>query len=116
MRMMRSSHIAGIALIAALLAGCGAADRMRANRVTFDGVEFRPRAEQLGDEREAFAITVRRVSRSPEGARLAGAHGATRYCIENFGRSDLEWEIGPEDETLTIEGDTLRLVGRCDGW
>ncbi|WP_372609945.1 hypothetical protein [Aquicoccus sp.] len=113
---MRPSHITGLALIAALLAGCGVTDRMRANQVAFDGVEFRPRSEQAGDEREAFTITVPRASQSPEGARLAGAHEATRYCIENYGRSDLEWDVGPEDEGLVVENDTLTLQGRCDGW
>ncbi|WP_306005966.1 hypothetical protein [Aquicoccus porphyridii] len=113
---MRFSHIIGGALIAALLAGCGITDRARANRVAFDGVEFRPRSQQVGEAREEFAITVPRASQSLVGARAAGAHEATRYCIENFGRSDLEWEIGPEDEELLIENGTLTLRGRCDGW
>ncbi len=112
---MRASHITGLALIAALLAACGQSER-RANRVAFDGVEFRARSEQVGEEREEFAISVPRAGQSPEGARKAGAHEATRYCIVNFGRSDLEWEIGPEDEGLVIENDTLTLRGRCDGW
>ena len=52
---------------------------------------------------------------SLDGAREAGRYEAIRYCIANFGSSDIAWTEGPdaEDGTLTIANDRLLLRGTC---
>jgi hypothetical protein len=114
---IRGKHFVMLALAGAILAGCSVADRMRPKKgIFFEGHQFRARAEQVGEEREDFQVTVHRVSQSIEGARQAGAYEAVRYCIKEFGASDATWTVGPESEGLTVVDDTLTLRGRCKGW
>ena len=47
------------------------------------------------------------------GAREAVQYQGTRYCILNFGVSDIAWEISPEAEELPMENDRIVLKGRC---
>lgn len=112
----RMVRITGLALIAALaLSGCVE----RSKRVLFDG-QYYPTREKGVDrqDRKAFQITVRRVEQGIDGAREAGRHGASKYCIKNFGTSQVEWERGPDDaaETLQVSNGTLLLTGRCFTW
>ena len=60
-------------------------------------------------------MSVGPASASLEGAREAGRYEAIRYCIDNFGSSDITWIAGPdaEDGTLTIANDRLQLRGTC---
>lgn len=104
----------GLLLIAALL--LSACTERRADRVAFDGVFFRSTSSKIDKQRDRFEVTVSPVSASLEGARAAGAYEAVRYCIENFGSSDIVWINGPdgEDGTLTITNDRLLLSGTCD--
>ena len=83
--------------------------------VAFDGVFFRSTSSKLDKLRADFEVTVSPVSASLEGARDAGRYEAIRYCIKNFGSSDISWIAGPdaEDGTLTIAGDRLVLRGTC---
>lgn len=100
-----------VALGAALLAaGCGGR-----SEIAFDGEVYRARAAQ-GETRQDFTVSVRPVSAGLQGARLAGAHEAKRYCIVNYGSSRIAWAVGPETEasTLPVEGNTLTLAGTCD--
>ncbi|MEM6373126.1 MAG: hypothetical protein AAF727_10160 [Pseudomonadota bacterium] len=100
-------------LIAALL--LAACSERKADRVAFDGQFFRATSKKVDRQRLDFEVTVRPVSASLEGARAAGAFEATRYCIGNFGTSNIEWTDGPdaEDGTLRISNDRLLLVGTC---
>ncbi|WP_137699947.1 hypothetical protein [Marimonas lutisalis] len=114
---MRATKIITLGLVAGLLASCGAVDKLKPKKgLYFDGQQFRARLEQLGDEHKEFAVSVFNVSKSLEGARQAGAYEATRHCIEYFGNSDIEWDVGPEDESLTVQDDTITFRGRCEGW
>ena len=119
---MRARHIVILALAGSLLASCSAVDKLRPRKgVFFDGHQFRARAEQVGEEREDFAVTVHRASQSAKGAAAAGAHQAVTYCIKNFGRSDLTWDagLGPDDEKTVaarIQDDQITFRGRCAGW
>jgi hypothetical protein len=49
------------------------------------------------------------------GAREAGRYEATKYCINQYGTSDIAWVSGPdvEDGSLTINNDELQLRGAC---
>ncbi|WP_299687185.1 hypothetical protein [uncultured Tateyamaria sp.] len=110
---MTRTSIAPLALIAVLLVS--ACQERRADRVAFDGVFFRSNASNIDRQRDDFEVAVSPVSASLEGARDAGRYEAVRYCIKNFGSSDITWIAGPdaEDGTLTIAGDRLVLRGTC---
>lgn len=111
---LRPALLTGALLIVALLLSACSGDR-RADRVAFDGVFFRSNASKVDRKRDRFEVSVSPVSASLEGAREAGRYEAIRYCIENFGSSDIEWTDGPdaEDGTLTIANDRLLLSGAC---
>jgi hypothetical protein len=101
----------------AALAGCGQQGQGigRQQQTTFDGQVFRGNATADRDDRQRFVATVRTPSKSLEGAIEAAAHQGTRYCIETFGTSDIDWEIGPDTppEEFSAEAPTLSLTGRC---
>lgn len=107
---------AGLSLLVILaLAGC----QSRTERVLFDGQYYPTRERAVSrDDRQAFQVTVRRADRGIAGAREAGRHGGTNYCIKNFGTSEIEWAVGPDapDESLQISGGSLTLSGRCITW
>ncbi|WP_299768604.1 hypothetical protein [uncultured Tateyamaria sp.] len=110
---MRPTLLTGALLIAALL--LSACQERRSERVAFDGVFFRATSGKVDKEREQFEIGVSPVSASLEGAREAGRYEAVRYCIKQFGSSDIVWIEGPdaEDGRLRISGDKLLLRGTC---
>jgi len=95
------------------LAACSG--ERRADRIAFDGVFFRSNASSIERVRENFEVSVTPVSASLDGAREAGRYEATRYCIANYGSSDIAWDAGPDAEegTLIIAGDSLLLRGTC---
>lgn len=107
--MRRAALLLGLALT---VAACGRGQ----TAVPFDGIYFRANAKAVErSARETFVVTVRRASRSEEGARQAAAHEATRYCIRWFGRSDIEWAVAPDDPANGIEDDRLTARGTCTG-
>ncbi|WP_299725153.1 hypothetical protein [uncultured Tateyamaria sp.] len=109
----RPALLLGLMLIAVLL--LSACNGRKADRIAFDGQFFRASAKKVDKQRLDFEVTVRPVSASLEGARAAGAYEATRYCVGNFGTSDIDWTDGPdgEDGTLRISNDRLLLTGTC---
>lgn len=101
-------------LLCAALAVSGCANRK--NQVLYDGEVFRAKASKIDrDTRQMFAVEVPGVSKSFEGAREAGRFEGTRYCLENYGTSDIVWSRGPDDDpdTLLAERDKLSLRGTC---
>ena len=110
---LRPVLMIGTLLIAALmLSACGG---RKDERVTFDGQLFRASAKKTDKQRYNFEVTVRPVSASLAGAREAGRYEATRYCVGNFGSSEIDWVNGPdgEDGTLQVNNDRLLLTGTC---
>lgn len=101
-----------IAVIAAL---CVTACSGVRDGVTFDGKYYRASLNTDRGSREDFTLTVRPVSASLLGAKEAGRYEATVYCVNRYGRSDIQWVVGPDDpdETLPISNDTLTLQGTC---
>jgi len=99
-------------LLAATLA-VSACDRTR--RVLYDGEFFRPVSAKVGDDRRDFAVRVRPATGSVRGAGEAALHEGARYCIENFGRSDIEWAVDlvRNPGAAPIEGDRRVFAGRC---
>jgi hypothetical protein len=97
------------------LAGC----TEYAERVYFDGRYYPASADRVSrDARERFTVSVRRVDQGIDGARKAGRHEATRYCIQNFGTSRIDWQLGPEAEAalLRTPSGNLLLKGECATW
>ncbi len=113
--MMISRNLTLGLITVVMLAGC----TERAKRVYFDGKHFPTREKAVSkEERDRFVVTVRRVDQGLDPAREAGRHGGSRYCIKNFGTSEIEWASGPDDpaETLQVSNSTLTLTGRCITW
>lgn len=110
---MRAITISLIAILA--LGAC----TERSKRIYFDG-NYYPTREKKADKNDlkAFTVSVRRASQGIDGAREAGRHGGSKYCIKNFGTSEIDWERGPDDpaETLQLTNGNLLLSGRCVTW
>ena len=110
----RQIYLTALFVIAALVLSACTGER-RSERVPFDGQFFRATAKKQDKQRLNFEVAVRPVSASLDGAREAGRYEAIRYCIGNFGTSNINWSDGPdaEDGTLRIANDRLLLLGTC---
>ncbi|SEK99329.1 hypothetical protein [Roseovarius nanhaiticus] len=104
-----------LALCAALaLSACGKpGERMR-----FNGNYYPADLKKVGDRREDFVITVRDPGQGIEGAREAGRFEATRYCVETFGDSTVNWQTGydPDANAAVMDNGRLILRGSCVIW
>lgn len=102
----------GVIVVFGLVTACGQAQQ----RPSFDGQFFRATVSKNGATKSEFAVSVRGVSASLDGALQAAEYEATRYCVTKFGSSDINWKRGPDQdpETLTIENDSLTFTGTCD--
>lgn len=94
----------------------GFRDSFRSKRdlVTFDGHIYKSKAQKVSREtRDHFEVTVSRANQSLLGARQAGEYEAFKYCIAEYGTSNVDWLIGPEDETIIPVDDKIMLEGFC---
>ena len=100
----------------ALLAACGDAP-LRSNKVAFDGKYFRAKAKVVDKKVSPtdFTVVVRGVSASLDGAREAGRYEGTKFCVQNFGSSRIDWKVGPDTEPQKpgISDDELTFSGTC---
>lgn len=109
-------HIGKAAAYVALaltVAGCTAQDK----RLSFDGQFFRAKSQRVTkDDYLNFIVTVQQAAKSLEGARQAGVHEATYYCLANYGTSRIKWVQGPDvpDAALSFDKDALVLRGECN--
>jgi hypothetical protein len=97
-----------------VLMGCSNPLDLEENKVPFEGHYFPSKITQNRTDDRYFTLKVRRASRSLSGAREAGRYEATRFCIKNFGTSDIKWALGPDDENVGLTGRILKLSGKCD--
>ena len=97
-----------------LLAGCADRDK----RVFFDGNYYPTKAKKIKGDRESFVVSVRKAGQGLDGAREAGRHGGVKYCVETFGYSEIDWEVGPDADATALEAETgkLTMKGRCQVW
>lgn len=113
---MIGARFTSVALVA-MVALTACTDREK--RVYFDG-NYYPTSEGAvdRDDRAEFTVEVRRADQGLAGARRAGQHAGTKYCINTFGTSDIEWTIGPDAEldVLMRSGNNLNLRGTCLTW
>ncbi|GAA6181025.1 MULTISPECIES: hypothetical protein [unclassified Shimia] len=112
---------AGIAMVliaASTLTACGEGfrDSFRSQRYkeTFDGVYYKAKSQKVAkEERDHFTVTVSRVGQGLSGARQAGAHEATKYCIKEYGTSKIDWVVAPDSESVIPVDDKIQLEGYC---
>lgn len=115
---MKTTRLALLGLMCAVVAvaGCNR-KRNAANLITYDGIEFVTKAEAIDKKVSLsdFTVRVEGAAISLDSARLAGRDRGYRYCIENFGTSDIDWIVGPDTEPAQlrlVEG-ALLFRGTC---
>ena len=107
------------ALLLVLVAGLGlSACTKNSERIFFNGEFYPAKAKRDKNVKQGFVVTVRRANRGIEGAREAGRYEGTRYCVQNFGTSEVDWTRGPDGEggALAVKGSSLVLTGSCVTW
>ena len=97
-----------------MMTGCSNPFELEENKVSFDGYYFSSKLSRSRLDDRSFDLTVRRANRSLLGAREAGRYEAIRFCIKNFGTSDIKWVLGPDDQSVGLTGKVLKLNGQCD--
>ena len=97
-----------------IIVACSNPFELEENKVSFDGYYFSSKLSRSKLDDRSFDLTVRRANRSLLGAREAGRYEATRFCIKNFGTSDIKWVLGPDDQSIGLTGKVLKLSGQCD--
>ena len=97
-----------------IVMGCSNPFEPEENKVSFDGYYFSSKLSRNKSDNRSFDLKVRRANRSLLGAREAGRYEATRFCIKNFGTSDVKWILGPDDQSIGLTGKVLKLSGQCD--
>ncbi len=112
----KSCRRGGLVLLTlAVLAGC----TERKERAVFDGNYYPPKSRAEKQDRRNFTASVSRANRGVEGAQKAVVHEAMRYCLENFGTSDIAWAgvaQGVEGPIYMRSGDRVSVTGRCAIW
>ena len=107
------------ALCLATLGGCGVLPRITIFQRSVPEAPL-PYVARLSVDRGASDFTVRvRTRGAPivqwrESARFQG----TRYCLRNFGSSEIDWQSrgGPEDWIVaSLPGGQVQVAGRCVG-
>lgn len=104
-----------IVLIAALcalgLAGCS----NNKNLILYEGQAFRAKVGKVDKQRDVFVVTVKDAGKSIDGARAAAHQRGTEYCVENFGTSQIIWNVDPLDPQtqITLTDNTLTFQGQC---
>ena len=109
---------AGLVLALALVAaGCGKTRDLVTGRekLAFDGQYFRSSLSASKEDRASFSVEVRDAAKSLDGAREAGRHEATKYCIEQYGTSRVDWANGPDSEEITLLDGSAMFSGVCAG-
>ena len=97
-----------------MLVGCSNPLEPEENKITFDGYYFSSKLSRSKLDDRSFDLTIKRANRSLLGAREAGRYEATRFCVKNFGTSDIKWVLGPDDQSIGLTGKVLKLSGKCD--
>ena len=97
-----------------MMTGCSNPFELEENKVSFDGYYFSSKLSRSKLDGRSFDLTIRRANRSLSGAREAGRYEATRFCIKNYGTSDIKWVLDPDDQSIGLTGKVLKLSGQCD--
>lgn len=98
-----------------LLAGCGATERLGDMfRSIGQDTEFRTSLSK-GEDRRDISVRVRAGGVSVVDVRESVRFEATRYCLRNFGNSDIRWAIdgATGDWAFERDGEAMIFSGRC---
>lgn len=116
----RSAKLALIGAAAVLvLSACSGRSTIGSskNRVFFDGFYFPAKVRPVDKktQRDEFIIEMKRVTQSLNAAGEAAHFEGTRYCVEEFGSSVIEWAQDPltTTETRVPSNDQLTFRGTC---
>lgn len=121
MRILNSLMIGGLCFA---LAGCsifgGNGGPFGVGRIFGDGgasaagLPFRAQLRR-GDDPRNFVVTARAGGVGVGEARESVRFPATRYCLETYGASDVDWVIDPEtgDWAFSRAGQDMVFQGRC---
>ncbi|MGR3712103.1 MAG: hypothetical protein ACU0A6_03160 [Shimia sp.] len=91
-----------------------ACSRRKDDQFAFNDIVFKSTADKVSkEERDHFEVHVKGANQDLAAARDAGRYAGTRYCIQEYGTSRMDWVIGPDAEnTIPVDG-VLRLEGYC---
>ncbi|WP_298846636.1 hypothetical protein [uncultured Ruegeria sp.] len=113
---MKAPRTLIVVLALASVSACGII-KPSEDRILFDGKSFRTKAKVVDKKASPtdFTVVVKGVSASLDGAREAGRHEGTKFCVQNFGSSRINWKVGPDTEpqNLRISDDQLTFAGTC---
>ncbi|MBO9450255.1 hypothetical protein J7426_08325 [Tropicibacter sp. R16_0] len=115
---MKTTRLAllGVLCAAVAVAGCNR-KKNAANLITYDGIEFRTEAQPVDKKATLadFYVRVEGAAISVDSARKAARDRAYRYCIENYGTSDIDWAVGPDADPaqLQLVDGALTFRGTC---
>ena len=120
MRILNSLFIAGLCCA---LAGCSVFSGggfFGVDRIFGDGgasAAGLPYRAQLrsGDDPRNFVVTAQAGGVGVDAARESVRFPATRYCLETYGGSDVDWVMDPAtgDWAFSREGQDMLFQGRC---
>ncbi len=106
--------------LAVPLMGCDQAKaKLARNSYFYQGVTFKSKIEKSKESRQDFRVVVPNASKGLTGAREAARVGANRYCIENYGSTDMTYagqSPDSENEDLILTDGKLVFSARCAGW
>jgi len=108
----------GAVLVAAVglalaVSGC----TKKSDRVLFNGAYYPTKARAADkSDRTLFTVSVRRADQGLAGAREAGRHAGKKYCLTNFGTSEIAWTVGPDASAAALTGSGFTLSGKCVLW
>ena len=112
---MVTYRVLGVVLLMVAVAGC---NKREDKLIPFDGQYYKVKSSPVDKKVTLadFTVSIREVSQSLDGAREAGGYEGIRYCIKNYGTSQIDWSVGPETapQNLRIADDTLTFAGRCN--
>ena len=111
------SCLKGIGVAALIIGLAGCADREQ--RMFFDGNHYPASSGADQQGLRAFTASVTRASQGINGAQAAALHEATRYCVNTYGTSTIDWANvppGTKGPAYGRSGDRVSVAGRCVIW
>lgn len=110
----------GIGIATVLLCGAwalAACDRLE-DRSYFNGRYYPAKANEVDGDLAHFVVAVRRINQGMDGARQAARYESVRYCIKNFGTSEIIWQAPPDRPVgeADVQGGRFVVQGKCVEW
>jgi hypothetical protein len=106
----RLGFMGTLAIMGFAVSACG--EKYFDNRIAFGGILFDGRVTQSETDPKSFDLVIRNAVQNVDAARDAARYEGTKFCIEQFGTSDIDWAHGPEDAPQMSDGHLL-LNGSC---